>query len=110
MAVIWRSQLEELEEHGISKNNDLSLPITSVLNLKNTCKDLHALVRHKSADGRSSTPHSSFHSPSQPSSSFYLPSSRLWPFSSAVPSCHESNLGMKESVKREEVGEGRGWD
>ncbi|GKV03793.1 hypothetical protein SLEP1_g16039 [Rubroshorea leprosula] len=50
VAVIWRSQLEELEEHGISKNNGLSLPITSVLNSKNACKDLHALVRHKSTN------------------------------------------------------------
>ncbi|GKV19537.1 hypothetical protein SLEP1_g29781 [Rubroshorea leprosula] len=50
VVVIWRSQLEELEEHGISKNNSLSLPIISVLNSKNACKDLHALVRHKSTN------------------------------------------------------------
>ncbi|GKV11723.1 hypothetical protein SLEP1_g22948 [Rubroshorea leprosula] len=67
MAVIWRSQLEELEEHGISKNNGLSLPITSVLNSKNTCKDLHALVRHKSADGGSGNhTHASVHHPNLP--------------------------------------------
>ncbi|GKU87906.1 hypothetical protein SLEP1_g2233 [Rubroshorea leprosula] len=96
MAVIWRSQLKELEEHGISRPESPHYQRSQLEERLQGSSCTCASQEHESG-----APHSSFRSPSQPSSSFYLPSSRLWPFSSAG----EEDASLRLEADCQAVGE-----